>query len=47
MELKAEYPPNQESKMHDCFFTNLTKESGSTYSDLTGRYLITSSRGNH
>ena len=38
-------PPDNDQKTHDCFITFATKEEGTTYSDLTGRYPITSSRG--
>ena len=36
----------QELKMHDCFLILSAKEEGTSYLDLTGRYPITSSRGN-
>ena len=38
--------PPSTSTSKNCFFTITTKETGTTYSDLTGRYPITSSRGN-
>ena len=44
--LEAESSHNQESKTQDCFFTLTKKEYGTTYSDLTERYPIISSRGN-
>ena len=31
-------PPDDDLKTHDCFITFSTKEEGTTYSDLTGRY---------
>ena len=42
---ESEASPTQESKTQD-FFLVATKESGKTYSDLTGRYPIISSRRN-
>ena len=46
MKLKEKYPPNQESKTQDYYFTLTTKEAVSTYSDLTLRYPITFSSSN-
>jgi hypothetical protein len=46
VKIEPETPPNQEDKTGECYVTIATKESGTMYSDLTGRYRITSSRGN-
>ena len=46
VKIEPETPPDQEDKTGECYVTIATKESGTTYSDLTGRYPITSSRGN-
>ena len=35
-----------ETRTNDCFLTICTKEDGTTYSDLCGRYPVKSSRGN-
>jgi len=35
-----------ETRTNNCFLTICTKEEGSTYSDLCGRYPVKSSRGN-
>ena len=37
--------PEQEKKSHECFMV-FERKSGASYSDLTGRFPITSSRGN-
>jgi hypothetical protein len=39
-------PPPATNSSNNCFLMLTTKEKGTTYSDLTGRYPITSSRGN-
>ena len=46
MILESEYQTNQESETQDFFVTIDTKEDGTTYSDLAGRYPFTSSCGN-
>ena len=46
IKIEPDIIPQSTNKDHNCFFTITTKESGTTYSDLTGRYPITSSRGN-
>ena len=46
IKVEPEPPVEQEIKTHDCFLTLSAKEEGTSYSDLTGRYPITSSRGN-
>jgi hypothetical protein len=46
VKIEPEIPPDQEHKTGECYVTITTKESGTTYSDLTGRYPITSSHGN-
>jgi len=38
--------PDTTGKTHECFVTICTKEEGTTYSDLCGRYPVKSSRGN-
>jgi hypothetical protein len=38
--------PATTGRTHDCFVTICTKEEGTTYSDLCGRYPVKSSRGN-
>ena len=44
--IEEESSHNQESKTQDYFLTLLTKEYGTTYSDITDRYPIIYSRDN-